>query len=104
MSLRYNHAKIQLKSRNVEQLQRFSRKSEKIQANFMEISENHDEIRKKSNFSACFFLVFLLFFSFSFFFFDIAAPRQRRLARRVELFSMSNFENAKKIDENLLKY
>ena len=47
MNLRYNHAKIKLKSRNVERLQRFSafsRKSEKIRANFMKISENHDEI------------------------------------------------------------
>ena len=47
MNLQYNHAKIKVKSRNFEQLQRFSRKSEKIRANFMKISKNHDEICKK---------------------------------------------------------
>ena len=40
---------IEFKSRNFEYyilhyLQRFSRKSEKIRANFMKISENHDEL------------------------------------------------------------
>ena len=56
MNLRYQHAKIKLKSRNFEQLQRFSRKSEKIRANLMKISENHDEISKKSNFLVCLIL------------------------------------------------
>ena len=44
MNLWYNHAKIKSKSRNFEQLQRFSRKSKKIQANFMKISKHHEEI------------------------------------------------------------
>ena len=44
MNIRYNHAKFELKSRYFEYLQRFSRKSEKIRANFMKISENRDEI------------------------------------------------------------
>ena len=30
--------------------------------------------------------------------------KSRRNLKKIELFSMSNFENAKKIDENLLKY
>ena len=39
--------KIKLKTRNFEKLQRFpafSKKSEKIRANFIKISENRDEI------------------------------------------------------------
>ena len=44
MNIRYNHAKIELKSRYFEYLQRFSKKSKKIRPNFMKISENHDEI------------------------------------------------------------
>ena len=52
MILQCNHAKIKSKSRNVEQLQRFSRKSEKIRANFMKISENYDKIWETSNFLA----------------------------------------------------
>ena len=51
MNLWCNHAKIKSKSRNVEQLQRFSRKSEKIRANFMKLRENHDEIETNELFS-----------------------------------------------------